>query len=446
MADLGYAFGLEPEAAVKYFESLGYKVPDNWQTTWTAAQAKARAIAGLHKQELAGHFHGALYDAMQKGTPFEAWRDDVRKRLADAGAALLKDGDVVDTASGEILGSGITKQRLETIFRTQTQNAYMAGKWQSFEETRDFAPYLQYSAILDGRTRQSHAAAHGAVYHIDDSFWDYFYPPNGFNCRCTVRALSDGDLKRRGLSVRESVLEDTNIIINKKGDTRQAKVLKMPDGSRLVADKGFEGNVGKNHLAQLGQLQMQRAVELPPRLASSAIQTALKQPELQQTLLQQVADMVQRVAAEKMARGEVVYMGALSLPILDALAVRKIYPQSAVVAMSDERVLHALRDNKQQPLPLDFWQSLPESLQEPDEVLLGRAGRGEDAKPFLLFVYTLQGGKGKVVVTVDYAAKVRNPTTGKKEKVVVNMVNTGAMLDKAQATSLHGYEQIWKKP
>lgn len=26
MADLGFAFGLEPEAAVKYFEGLGYHI------------------------------------------------------------------------------------------------------------------------------------------------------------------------------------------------------------------------------------------------------------------------------------------------------------------------------------------------------------------------------------------------------------------------------------
>ena len=110
-------------------------------------------------------------------------------------------------------------------------------------------------------------------------------------------------------------------------------------------------------------------------------------------------------------------------------------------------MLHALRDSKQQPLPLDFWQSLPDSLQEPEEVLLGSTGRGADAKPFLLFVYTLAGGKGKVVVTVDYATKMKNPMTGKKEKVVVNMVNTGAMLDEQQTISLlHGYESIWKKP
>ena len=34
MADLSYAFGLEPEQAVKYFEGLGFNVPSDWKVTW----------------------------------------------------------------------------------------------------------------------------------------------------------------------------------------------------------------------------------------------------------------------------------------------------------------------------------------------------------------------------------------------------------------------------
>ena len=279
MADLGFAFGLEPEAAVKYFEGLGYHIPPDWDVKWNEAQAKARAVAGIHRQDIVGEFHAAMYEAAKSGKSFEAWRDEVQGRLKAHDWHLLKDGDIVDGDSGEVLGRGITKHRMETIFRTQMQSAYMAGHWQAFEEGRDDAPWLQYSAILDSRTRQSHAAAHGAVYHIDDPFWDYFYPPNGFNCRCTVRALSDSDLKRRNLLPQKAQLEDTEVVVNRKGDTRPAKAVKLPDGRRFYTDAGFQHNVGKSHLANLGQLQMQRAIELPPKLASVTIQEALKEPK-----------------------------------------------------------------------------------------------------------------------------------------------------------------------
>lgn len=448
MADLSYAFGLEPEQAVKYFEGLGFNVPPDWKVTWNEAQAKARAIAGIHKQDIAAQIHGALYESLKNGTSFEKFRDDVVGRLKQHDWQLLKDGDIVNANTGEVGGKGITRHRLETIFRTQMQSAYMAGHWQALEDGRNSAPWLQYSAILDSRTRQSHAAAHGAVYHIDDPFWNYFYPPNGFNCRCTVRAFSDRDLKRRNLLPQKAQLEDTEVVVNRKGDTRPAKAVKLADGSRFYTDAGFQNNVGKSHLANLGQLQMQRAVELPPKLASVAIQTALKQPDLMREVSQQAAQMVRRVDAEKVARGKTLYVGALTLPVLDALAVRQIYPQSAVISMSDERVLHALRDKKVKPLPVSFWEQIPELLQEPEQILLGKAGRNDDAKQFLAFVYPLPAGKGKLVVTLDYDVKTRHPFTGKKEHLTLNMVNTGmiAETDKQVDSLLYGYETIWKKP
>ncbi len=445
MADLGFAFGLEPEAAVKYFEGLGYHIPPDWDVKWNEAQAKARAVAGIHRQDIVGEFHAAMYEAAKSGKSFEAWRDEVQGRLKAHDWHLLKDGDIVDGDSGEVLGRGITKHRMETIFRTQMQSAYMAGHWQAFEEGRDDAPWLQYSAILDSRTRQSHAAAHGAVYHIDDPFWDYFYPPNGFNCRCTVRALSDGDLKRRNLLPQKAQLEDTEVVVNRKGDTRPAKAVKLPDGRRFYTDAGFQHNVGKSHLANLGQLQMQRAIELPPKLASVAIQEALKEPKWRAAISKQASEMVDRVNMEKFARGEMLYIGALTPSVLEALAAKNVYPQSAVIAMSDERILHALRNSKNKPLPLAFWKDLPEQLQNPEAILIGTAGRNANGQQFLLFVYPGVNNKGKLVVTVDYQAKARNPYTGKKEAVAVNMVNTGNYAEVGDIYKNDRYELIWKK-
>lgn len=445
MADLGFAFGLEPEAAVKYFEGLGYHIPPDWDVKWNEAQAKARAVAGIHRQDIVGEFHAAMYEAAKSGKSFEAWRDEVQGRLKAHDWHLLKDGDIVDGDSGEVLGRGITKHRMETIFRTQMQSAYMAGHWQAFEEGRDDAPWLQYSAILDSRTRQSHAAAHGAVYHIDDPFWDYFYPPNGFNCRCTVRALSDSDLKRRNLLPQKAQLEDTEVVVNRKGDTRPAKAVKLPDGRRFYTDAGFQHNVGKSHLANLGQLQMQRAVELPPKLASVAIQEALKEPKWRAAISKQASEMVDRVNMEKFARGEMLYIGALTPSVLEALAAKNVYPQSAVIAMSDERILHALRNSKNKPLPLAFWKDLPEQLQNPEAILIGTAGRNANGQQFLLFVYPGVNNKGKLVVTVDYQAKARNPYTGKKEAVAVNMVNTGNYAEVGDIYKNDRYELIWKK-
>jgi len=94
--------------------------------------------------------------------------------------------------------------RLQTIYRANKQSAYNVGRWKQQMENSDQRPYWQYIAVLDSRTRPSHAALHRRVFRFDDPIWASHYPPNGFGCRCRVRALSEAALKRRKLRVESS--------------------------------------------------------------------------------------------------------------------------------------------------------------------------------------------------------------------------------------------------
>jgi len=64
-------------------------------------------------------------------------------------------------------------------------SADMAAKWEDFLEDADEFN-LQYRTAADGHVRPEHAALHGVTLPMDDPFWDKYYPPNGWNCRCTV--------------------------------------------------------------------------------------------------------------------------------------------------------------------------------------------------------------------------------------------------------------------
>lgn len=61
----------------------------------------------------------------------------------------------------------------------------MAAKWEQFEEDGD-RYFLQYRTQNDSKVRPEHAALHGVTLPITDPFWETYYPPNGWNCRCTV--------------------------------------------------------------------------------------------------------------------------------------------------------------------------------------------------------------------------------------------------------------------
>lgn len=64
-------------------------------------------------------------------------------------------------------------------------SAEMAAKWEGFMEDGD-RYNLQYRTQHDDKVRPEHAALHGVTLPPSDPFWEEYYPPNGWNCRCTV--------------------------------------------------------------------------------------------------------------------------------------------------------------------------------------------------------------------------------------------------------------------
>jgi SPP1 gp7 family putative phage head morphogenesis protein len=91
---------------------------------------------------------------------------------------------------------GLTPQkdyRLEGLFRTASQIAYNAGRW-SADQDPDIQEILfgyRYATVGDDRVRPSHAELEGVTLPKDDPFWQRFWPPNGYNCRCTVIPLTE---------------------------------------------------------------------------------------------------------------------------------------------------------------------------------------------------------------------------------------------------------------
>lgn len=90
----------------------------------------------------------------------------------------------------------------ETVFRTNVLSAYGRGHFDQAQTTREHRPYGRYSAVMDGRTRPSHAALHGLIYPLDHPFWRTYWPPWDYNCRCGVTTLSQYEVDRDGLTVR----------------------------------------------------------------------------------------------------------------------------------------------------------------------------------------------------------------------------------------------------
>jgi SPP1 gp7 family putative phage head morphogenesis protein len=72
-------------------------------------------------------------------------------------------------------------------FDTTFNGGVNADKWADIQRTARLFPKLRYTTINDDLVRKDHEEMDDMVYPITDPIWLTHYPPNGYNCRCTVR-------------------------------------------------------------------------------------------------------------------------------------------------------------------------------------------------------------------------------------------------------------------
>ncbi len=246
-ADLYYAIGLPPAKAIAYLKSKGYAITWNWDELWQRAHAKAFTVAGVMQQDVLQDIREALDDALANGKTFTSFEDDLKPILQRKGWwGFLSQ---TDKETGEMFGKGLDPYRLKIIYQTNMQTAYMAGRYKSQIDNVQFRPYWEYVAILDGRTRPTHRALDGKIFRSDDPFWDSFYPPNGFNCRCRVRARSQDDMDEKNLYLSNSAgkLEDVELTVSKRsGKTATVTGYRDQITKKLTTpDVGWSYNPGK---------------------------------------------------------------------------------------------------------------------------------------------------------------------------------------------------------
>jgi SPP1 gp7 family putative phage head morphogenesis protein len=249
--DLSAAIGLEPAAAIRYFEQKGYRISWNWHDTLQEANARAFTVAKVTRLDVLSDIRGALSEALKSGQTERWFENNLTPVLQSKGwwgrqIAVSADGG----AEVAQLGS---PRRLRTIYRTNMQSAYMAGRYEQFAKNAASRPYFQYVAVMDQKTRPSHAAMHGRVFRWDDPIWETHWPPSAFNCRCRVRALSERNLKDRGLEAETSDGKLRTKMVEagtdrRTGEIRRTEVTGISLGSRggkpvtFFTDPGFNYN------------------------------------------------------------------------------------------------------------------------------------------------------------------------------------------------------------
>lgn len=248
--DLQYALRLPPEKAIAYLEAKGFAFSWDWYDVWQGAHSKAFTVAKVMRVDILKDIRTAVETALSEGQTFAEFRKGLEPTLKAKGWwGKITLGDGAGGVDMVQLGS---PWRLRTIYRTNLQTAYQAGRWQAQQEGKEERPYLQFVAVLDASTRPSHAALHGKVFPIDDPIWDTFYPPLDWGCRCRVRALSADNVAQRKLTIEsgEGRVEMVDRLVSRgTGELRPAAQIRVNDRTgkqvAVTTGPGWAYNPGK---------------------------------------------------------------------------------------------------------------------------------------------------------------------------------------------------------
>lgn len=371
--DLGYALGLPPRDAVAYLESLGVRPTSSWHDLWEEARAGALTVAGMTRMDLLRDVRQALARAVSEGWTQKDFIERLGPELGRKGWTGQR--EVINPETGEVrlMGRDLPA-RLALVFDQNVQTAYMTGRYRAMLANADARPWWMYVAILDSRTRPHHRALHRKVFRYDDPFWRTHYPPNGFRCRCRVRALDDEDLHEEDLTPEngEDHMVSREVVINPRAPENDQVTRTVwgyrpvPGGPVHWADPGFSWNPGYVTWGLDHDLAQKLDDLKSPALYAQVVE-ALNSASARHAAF---GVWITGVLERGQARGDAAVLGIVRPEVVEAARARGLNPARLAV-MTDDRVRHADREahqNKGTALSTKQYRDLAAGFAQPEAI------------------------------------------------------------------------------
>ncbi len=189
-ADIEVTAGLEPipfEEATDFIKGKVSITKEEWEELEPKLRFRAFTVARLAEADHIEVVRRSLIRAMEEEgkTMAETW--DEFKALAEDAAS-----------TGSLKGKGFLPGYFETVYRTNIQSAYSAGRLMQYKD--DMPPAWELLIIEDRRTSDTckgivSMIGNGKALPSNHPFWKrYGFPPYHFNCRTGFRAVYDYEI------------------------------------------------------------------------------------------------------------------------------------------------------------------------------------------------------------------------------------------------------------
>ncbi len=126
---------------------------------------------------------------------------------------------------------------LEAEYEFAVHSAQSADKWDSFSDDTE-RYYLQYRTAGDDKVRVSHSKLNGITLPKDDPFWDEYFAPNGWRCRCVVVEVLTRKYQKSDSKEAIAKGEKATTQLNKDGKNKLAMFRFNPGKNKKVFPPG----------------------------------------------------------------------------------------------------------------------------------------------------------------------------------------------------------------
>ena len=182
-----------PLAAIDHFRSKALMTYEAFESDVLANHTKTFTLAGVADIDVIDHVFSELDKAIAIGTDFREFKASCAASLEQAWG-------------GTVANPG---WRLETIFRTNVQSAYQAGRYKEAREGQSDRPFGLFSDVQDDRESDICGDIgddiRGKAISLDDPIWDKVWPPNHHDCRSDVVTLTEAEANEQGVLDPEDV-------------------------------------------------------------------------------------------------------------------------------------------------------------------------------------------------------------------------------------------------
>ncbi|WP_421427787.1 phage minor head protein [Acinetobacter pittii] len=264
--ELKALFELPPSDAISYLEKKGFKIGWDWHETLDNAHSRAFTVAKVARMDLLQDIRESLITALDKGQTLEQWKASITPTLQSKGWWGKKTVINPEGREQEVqLGS---PRRLRTIYDTNMQSAFAAGRYKAMIAGSETRPYWEWRHITISNPRKQHVALDGRLFRFDDPFWSVAYPPSEWGCKCRVIARSAREVDGKEIlssdghetEIYERVGTDRNTGADVIAKRKQFDIPTKDGKLTFAPAAGFNGSPASSYL--LDDVMVRRATDL----------------------------------------------------------------------------------------------------------------------------------------------------------------------------------------